>query len=279
MRVRDLVRQQGIASFTADDFRFVTSKISEDPGRLILVGGQAVAVWGILFDTPSPLGEQQTLTEDADWLGDKLDAKWLCDRLGSPSDVDLQFAGDFDSTPSSALAFLRRGNRVVMMDFLRAIVGPEKAEIEDLAVEVVLQESSFLVMHPLLCLESRFANLEAIPSKRRGNGPLQAVWMINITRAFLLSQVAQGQDPKQVAKAIKRIAELAEFKRAGRYCFLNFQLDPLQAIPDEAVTYAGDGFANHEWPRLHERILGKQQRWLEHHRTVQERAAARVARD
>lgn len=117
MRLRDLVKQQGIASFTADDFHFVTSKLSEDPGRLILVGGQAIAVWGVLLDVASPLGPQHTLTEDTDWLGGKLDAKWLCERLGPPSDVDLQFAGDFDSTPSSALAYLKRGNRVLMMDF------------------------------------------------------------------------------------------------------------------------------------------------------------------
>ena len=237
------------------------------------MGGQAVSVWGILFDIPSPLGAQQTLTEDADWLGGKLDAKWLCDRLGSSSDVDLQFAGDFDSTPSSALAFLRRGHRVLMMDFLRAIVGPDTSEIQRLAVEVVLKEFRFLVMHPLLCLESRFANLEALPSKRRGNGPLQAAWMINITRAFLRDQVAQGLEPKQVAKAIKRIVELAEFKKEGRYCLVHFDLNAMDAIPDEAIAHAGEGFASHEWPRLRERILSKQQRWIEHHRMVQGRSA------
>lgn len=174
MDVRELLRKQGISSFTAADFEFVTSKIAADPSRLILVGGQSVAVWGIIFDVASPLGAHQTLTKDADWLGGKLDAKWLCDQLGPSSDVDLQFAADFDVTPSSALAFLRRDNRVLMMDFLRSIVGPENAEIQELAVSVVLQDSSMLVMHPLLCLESRFANLKELPAKRQGNGPLQA---------------------------------------------------------------------------------------------------------
>lgn len=131
MRLRDLVKQQGIAGFTADDFHFVTSKLSEDPGRLILVGGQAIAVWGILLDVPSPLGEQHTLTEDADWLGGKLDAKWLCERLGSPSDVDLQFAADFDASPSSALAYLKRGNRVVMMDSCARLLGRRTKKLKN----------------------------------------------------------------------------------------------------------------------------------------------------
>lgn len=274
MRLRDLVSQHGISSFTADDFRFVTSKISADPGRLILVGGQAIAVWGILFDVPSPLGEHQTLTEDADWLGSKLDAKWLCDRLGAPADVDLQFARDFDSTPSSALAFLRRGKRLLMMDFLRAIVGPETREIQKLAVEVQLHEASFLVMHPLLCLESRFANLKELPAKRGGNGPLQATWMINITRAFLLAQVRDGMDRRQVAKAIRRVAELAEYQ-LGKYCLLNFQLNAMEAIPPEAIAYVGEGFESIEWPHLAQRIARKQAGWRAHHERVLQRAANR----
>lgn len=202
------------------------------------------------------------MTEDADWLGGKRDAQWLCDRLGSPANVELQLAKDFEGTPSSAMAYLRRGDRVLLMDFLRTIVGPSTKDIEDLAVEVQLRETSFAVMHPLLCLESRLANLEVIPGKRRGNGPDQAKWMIDITRAFLLNWVSTCQPPKQVAKAIKKIAELAEFKSAGRYCYLNFGLNALDAIPEEAVTYAGKGFSEQEWPRLRARIVGKQARWL-----------------
>lgn len=116
-------------------------------------------------------------------------------------------------------------------------------------------------MHPLLCLESRFANLEVIPAKRKGNGPLQALWMINITRALLRDWVQQKQDPKQVTKAIRQIAELAEFKSSGRFCLLNFQLNALDAIPNEAVVYAGAGFSNIEWPMLLKRIQEKQKKW------------------
>jgi hypothetical protein len=83
MILRELLKKQGLDSFTVEDFKFVTSKIAEDPDRLILVGGQAIAVWGIIFDVPSPQAHQ-TLTEDADWLGGKLDAKWLSSRLARP---------------------------------------------------------------------------------------------------------------------------------------------------------------------------------------------------
>ena len=123
MRLRDLAAQ-GIQSFTADDFNFVTSQLSEDPERLILVGGQAIEVWGVLLDVPSPIADRPSLTEDADWLAGPRDAQWLCDKLGGPESVDIQFPDAFDSTPSTALAFLKRGDRILMMDFLRTIVGP-----------------------------------------------------------------------------------------------------------------------------------------------------------
>lgn len=264
MNIRELVQRRGIDSFTPEDFKFVTSKLAADPDRLILVGGQAIAVWGIVFDVPSPLGPTQTLTEDADWLGSKLDAKWLSERLGRPSDVDLQLAGDFESTPSSALILLLRdGTRVVLMDFLRAIAGLDAENIEKLAVPIEFNGGILKVMHPLLCLESRFANLEIIESKRKGNGPNQAVWMIDITRAYLREMIKSMEDPQQIAKAIRQIAELAEFKSSGKYCFLEFGLDALQAIPPEAVTYAGEGFAKNEWPRVVARIEAKREHWLQ----------------
>ncbi|MDN5503424.1 MAG: hypothetical protein L0H10_06335 [Comamonas sp.] len=276
MILRELLKKQGLDSFTVEDFKFVTSKIAEDPDRLILVGGQAIAVWGIIFDVPSPLGAHQTLTEDADWLGGKLDAKWLSSRLGAPSDVELHLAGDFDATPSAAIVYLLRdGKRVLLMDFLRAIAGLAVEDIVKFAVSVELEGGRLQVMHPLLCLESRFANLELIASKRLGNGPLQAQWMIAIANKFLLTLLQSAEDPAQVAKAIRQIAELAEYK-AGRYCFMNFQLDALDAIPAEAIAYAGKGFAEQEWPRIVRRITAKRQSWLDfRQRQLQAAQAAR----
>jgi hypothetical protein len=114
MRISELVAKQGIAKFTPEDFQFVTKRIATDPDRLILVGGQAVEVWSVLFDVPSPLGNGVALTEDADWLGSKLDAKWLCDLLEQEAKVELQFASDFDATPSSAIAYVQRGRRILL---------------------------------------------------------------------------------------------------------------------------------------------------------------------
>lgn len=235
-----------IDKFTPDDFQFVTKKVSTDPDRLILVGGQALEVWSVIFDVPSPLGQGIALTEDADWLGGKLDAKWLCDQLSGGAEVDLHFAEDFDATPSSAIAYVKRGQRVLLMDFLRTIVGPSVEEVRRLAVRLHLDGCTIDVLHPLLCLHSRLANLEVLASKRIGNGPAQAHWMVKIANAYFLDMVAQGQPPDEVAKACRTVAKLAEFNKAGKFCFLEFSIDALQSIPEEAVAYAGQGFATKE---------------------------------
>ena len=139
----------------------------------------------MVFDVLAPTSDRYPLTEDTDWLGDADDAKWLCSLLGV-DDTEVIFPAVDHLTPSSALAYLSRpGGRIVMMDFLHSIVGPNTEKVRKLAMEIVVGATKVRVLHPLLCLESRMANLKDIPAKGRGNGPMQAVWAVNIVRAFL----------------------------------------------------------------------------------------------
>lgn len=260
-RLRDLVGKQGIAKFTADDFKLVTDKVATDPERLILVGGQAIEVWAVLFDVPSPLGKGIALTEDTDWLGGKRDAQWLCSLLEGPAKIDLQFAKDFDGTPSSAVAFIQRGDRILLMDFLRAICGPTNEDVKRLAVRVDLDGGAIKVLHPLLCLHSRLANLREIPAKRNANGIAQAKWMIEIFRTYLVKMIGV-LDPVQLAKACREVSKLAEFQ-PGRYCFEEYELDPLESIDPAVVDHIGGKFAEIEWANVVRRIREKQAGWRE----------------
>lgn len=266
-RLRDLVGKQGIAKFTADDFKLVTNRVATDPGRLILVGGQAIEVWAVLFDVPSPLGKGIALTEDTDWLGGKRDAQWLCSLLEGSAKVDLQFSTDFESPVSSAIAFIQRDDRILLMDFLRAIVGPSIEEVKRLAVQVDLDGGAIKVPHPLLCLHSRLANIREIAAKRNENGLAQARWMIDIFRAYLLKMIGT-LDSIQLAKNCREVAKLAEFQ-PGRFCYEHFQIDPLLAIDNAVVEHVGGKFLELEWPNLTRRIRDKQAGWLEFKKRTQ----------
>ena len=258
MRLSAGVNQHGIDSFTREDFLFVGQKLTHDPSRLILVGGQALEVWGVIFDVLAPTGNKHPLTADTDWLGSKRDAQWLCDQLGP--DVELHLATDFATTASTAVAFLKRPDgRVLMMDFLRTIVGPTNETVQRLSVPIKVNGITLNVLHPLLCLESRLGNIAIIAAKRNGNGVMQAKWAINIATAYLL-KIASDGDLKQANKACHSIAYTAQSKHA-RYCFVHYSLDPMLAVSAQVVNAIGGRFASEDWPRTQAMIDKKRARW------------------
>jgi hypothetical protein len=260
LRLSALVNQRGVDPFTFEDFLFVGSKVTLDPARLILVGGQALETWGVVFDVLAPTGDRHPLTEDADWLGGKRDAQWLCEQLGWDT-TELQLASAQDTSASSALAFIKRPDgRILLMDFLHSILGPSNDEVRRLAVPIQVQGITLHVLHPLLCLSSRLHNLSTLESKRKGNGPMQAQWSIAIAREYISRQISRG-DTHDAQKACQMVAEQAEYQ-AGRFCFTEFALDPLEAVTPAVVQAIGGKFSTEEWPRTVQRIERKRARWM-----------------
>ena len=260
MRIRELVSQRAsVDKFTSEDFDILTKQVSVDPSRLILVGGQAIEVWGVYFDVPSPFGLGEALTEDADWLGGKLDAKWLSDLLKGHMEVDIQYAKDFEATPSTAIVYLKRGDRILLLDFLRTIIGPAESEVERLAVSVQLKSGVIRVLHPILCVHSRLANLTVLESKRNQNGIAQAQWSITIAKAYLTRLAKEGRSTAQIDKSCRMLAELAEY--AGRFCYLNYGIDPLLAVDDAIIKHVGGKFETIGWPTILRRIEKKREKW------------------
>lgn len=259
MRLSAYVSANGVDAFTRDDFVFVGSKVETDPARLILVGGQAIETWGIVFDVLAPTGDQHPLTEDTDWLGSASDANWLCQLLGKDT-TELQLPAADDPTINTGVAFLKRPDgRVLVMDFLRCIAGCTNEEVRRLAVPISVLGITLHVLHPLLCLESRLANVARIESKRLGNGPIQARWSIDIVRAYL-SSVADKQARRELVRACHRVANAAEFNH-GRFCYVEFGIDPLEAVTPELVAKIGGLFEERDWPNTISRIKLKRTRW------------------
>lgn len=260
MRLSELAAKNGIDSFEFEDFLFVGQTLKQDPTRLILVGGQAVEVWGNFFNVLPPTGDHAPLTEDTDFLGGREDAKWLCKLLGKDH-TELVLAKDFDPSPNSAIAYLKRPDgRILFIDFLRAIIGVSNEDINKTAVRATVAGCDLMVLHPLLCLKSRLANLEKLPSKRNTNGQMQARWAIDIVRAYLLNLLErQETTQRELIQQFTAVSHLAEFG-SGPYCFKNFNLDPLNAITQEMVNRVGTRFVEEDWPRRLIRIEEKRKK-------------------
>lgn len=260
MRLSELAAQRGIDSFQFEDFLFVSTPLRQDPARLVLVGGQALEVWGHFFGVAPPTGDHAPLTEDTDFLGSTHDARWLCKLLGR-ADTELVLAKDFDPSPNSAIAYIKRPDgRLLMIDFLRAIVGVKNDEIISSAVRIEVAGCVLQALHPLLCLKSRLANLERLASKRTTNGVMQAKWAVDIVRAYLLNLLDSQAPQRELIKQFSTVSEIAEFG-SGPYCHKNFGIDPLDAITPEMVEKVGSRFVTDDWPRKLARIQEKRQNY------------------
>lgn len=262
-----------LAPFLPDDFYYVVDKTSRSPDRLVLVGGQALEVWGVVLDVPPPIavasGGQHfhALTVDADWLGQKADAQWLADLLGI-NQTELFIPAADDPTPSTAVLYLERNGRVMLMDFLASVTGVNNTDLLKYAADVDVDMPNgtsvpLRVLDPVHCLLSRMANLKAYSSKRQGNGVLQAQWAQSILQAYMHYMVKNGAPDETMRAQCHRVAELAEFgSKAAEFCFTHYQIDPLQTVDEVVVAAGGAGFAEMDWPRTVERIRRKQANWV-----------------
>lgn len=272
----------GVDPYRPTDFYYVIDKSSREPDRLVLVGGQALEVWGTVLNVPAPVAEEKqgnfyhALTLDADWLGHRDDAKWLAALLGVDR-TQLLIPSPDDATPNTAVLYLERDSRIMLMDFLATVTGLDNDEIRKFAPDVVItsdsgQQFKLRVLDPIHCLLSRMANLKAYASKREGNGPDQAVWAVNLLRAYLLYLVDNGAPEKTIRGQCHRVAEVAEYgDKAAEYCFVNYRIDPLQAVVDKVIAAGGRQFQEMGWPRTTARIRAKQAHWRDKAKRLEQR--------
>lgn len=265
---------RGLDSYRPTDFYYVLDKSSREPERLVLVGGQALEVWGTLLNVPAPVAEEKqgnyyhALTIDADWLGRREDAEWLAELLGVER-TQLCIPDPGDPTANTAVLYLERDSRIMLMDFLATVTGLDNDDIKKFAPDVVItsdsgQQLNLRVLDPIHCLQSRMSNLRVYPKKREGNGPGQAVWAVALVRAYLLYLVNNGASDKTIRGQCHRVAEMAEYGvKAAEYCFVNYHIDPLQSIVDEVIAAGGRQFQETDWPNRTSRIRAKQLHWLD----------------
>src|SRR5262249_49882951 len=146
---------------------------------------------------------------DIDFIGSSSVARTLRDSLGAPwrlatatlDDFGLQVAKVYTAVP---------GEGAKQIDFLAAIVGIATADAAERAVDVELPDGATLrVLHPLDVLESRLRNIQSLASKRNPVGVAQANLALQVVRKFLETLLAEGQKPRIVLSAVKRVTTLA----------------------------------------------------------------------
>jgi len=125
----------------------------------ILVGGQSLTFWVDYFKIPVPKSDTPYLTQDADVLATKRDARIIAAELHGT----LNIPTPGDHTPNTAVVtYSTPDGRTLFVDFMGSLIGLTNEEIRRTAVELEHPKYGFIrILHPTLVLKSRIVNLLA----------------------------------------------------------------------------------------------------------------------
>jgi hypothetical protein len=237
----------------------------------LLVGGQALAFWVVHYDI-EPVGVlSRAITTDADFIGTAAVARKLQRSLGKPWKLRVGTLDDAGGQVAKVYAEVADGG-VKQVDFLSGIVGLDTDVIRRRAPEITLADGTRVtVLHPLDMLESRLRNLESIPAKRNEFGVAQARLAVAVVRVFIEDSMSDGDDPRLLRQAIKRVVKMALETRLANVAF-TYDIDVLAALPVQRIRYPQ--FHELQWPNVLARLERKRGKFL----ALKARSTARHAR-
>ena len=222
----------------------------------LLVGGQALALWAVVYDVTPPQVLAAAISSDADFIGNAEVARELGNSLKNWDFWRPQFD---DATVQTAKLTRSVTDGIKQIDFLGAIAGLDTAAIQRRAVTLTLASGIDLrVLHPLDVLESRLKNLLLIQAKRNPAGIAQAQLAINIVKGFLDRLLNEAADIRVVFDAIERIAQIATNK-ALTGVMLDYSLDVLSAVPVERIEHPA--FQTQRWPKIVQTVTRQQRQY------------------
>lgn len=219
----------------------------------VLVGGQSLTFWVDFFKITVPQSDTPYLTQDADVLATRHDARIVAAEL----DGTLNVPKPDDHTPNTAIVtYQTPDGRTLFVDFMGALIGLTNEEIRKTAVE--LEHSVYgviRILHPTLVLKSRIVNLHILKSKRDANGIEQARLAVLVAKAFFeyfFQSGMAGENPDRYLIDRVRWLEKLAFSDAGLFVFTHWKIDVLEAAPANLIM--DEKFHIEHWPRLEARI-------------------------
>jgi hypothetical protein len=253
--VTDPARALQEAELTPDEVERILRACGTDA---LLVGGQALAVWTVYYSI-QPVGKlSRVVTMDADFIGTTAVAHALQRSLGQPWKLRK---GTLDEVGGQvAKVYSKTVDGIKQVDFLSGIVGLDTDAVRKRAARITLPDGvSVRVLHPLDVLESRLRNLDSIPAKRNAIGVAQARLAVSVARAFIEDHMDDGNDPRKVRQAVKRVERIALDARLAQVA-LTYDVDVLAAIPVERIAYPR--FHELQWPKILARFERKREKFL-----------------
>lgn len=212
------------------------SPLSED-GRIVLIGGQAVAWWTYFLKVAHGSGEVEIFTsEDIDFEGAARSAQIAAELI--EGEVRLPKLGDM--TPNTGKVLFKDSEGIKReLDFLGSPLGLDATDVRSSAVPMKIPddaggESVILVMHPERCMESRVHNVVTLGTTGR-IAMTQLTRSIDCARAWshhLLGEesISKTERRRAVLDLNERIFGKSVHSRAFRRLALDHEIEPFEAV-------------------------------------------------
>ena len=215
--------------------------------RAVLVGGQAVAWWAEYYGVQGrlPAIDQPTamyVSKDTDFAARSLEPRELrpmvrevAGRLGGVA----HFKFPFNSLVVASVTYTDDEEDERSVEFLRGVHGVRRrAFVLDEAVgfEATDELPSFYVMHPVMLLETRVANVVELEGYQTDTCILQARIARDVLHEWHVDQLVDGW--VEAKRGIERTLKLAEHTR-GITIAAEYEVDVLSAIPADNKALPG----------------------------------------
>lgn len=203
----------------------------------ILVGGQAVNLWALLFldDEPKLKKFAPFTSGDCDVVATQTWLRRIADKHGLP--YKLFRAGQ--ASPAVGCIFLPIGKKSeIELQVLRDVVGLTRNEVINAAFEVEFEGQTLQVLNPTTLLKAKITNLNSLPQKGRYDFQHVQI-LIHCVRTALKQQIAlleEGQaTPRKCIEVFEAVIRLITSKEAEAVA-KKFEVDFKQAIPIKEIS-------------------------------------------
>lgn len=255
---------------SARDVLALLARLGDVADRIVLVGGQAVNLWSEFYlaqgRAPELLADAPFTSKDIDFCGSHEAARLFAARVRQGR---AKLATLDDATPNvGVVLFVDDGGHERVVDFLGAPFGMKAREVERNSVRLdVLDDAgvstgtTYRVMHPVDCLESRVHNVAGLADAYdtpRGRRQLHAsvICAREALRDIIDTPASDAFDPvRAVLDLDERIFALCHRSAHGRAVFQRTGIDPFDAVLVDPRL--GEKFIEYRWPQMRQRLAAQ----------------------
>ena len=232
--------------------------------RVILIGGQALLLWGEYYLIDKLTGQQleSLASDDLDFMGRKpevIDCAKAWHGKHKLPHMD-------DSTPQSGIVFLNNQGVKEAIDFLSQVYGVSDKDVYKFSDKMKFGDNLVRVLSPPLCLKSRIENLHGLHygADKQKREQLRIHAAITACYFYLIDICEVQQHPRAIAKAVTYIVNEVLLSRAGLALSVKFGFDFKDSFPVDKISSVNPNitqkFLRAKFKEYEEKVSRKMQR-------------------